>query len=358
MKMQKILAMAVMGILALGFSSCENGDADFPDYEGGVNVYFAHQFLDRTVVLGDAETLNTTDDNNHIIRIVSTMGGARNGKNITLKVAVDESLCDNLFFEDGVTPVKPMPTNYYTLDGNTINYNGEMLGRLKVKLEDAFFADPECVKGSYVIPVRILEQVGADSILSGKPMVDGETPSRTNLEAWSKTPQDYVLYKVKYMNPWEGFYLRRGTDKITENGQTKEETRQGASIEKDEVCQITTKSLTEALFPVSVSKVEGKNEDGSDKIVKYTCNLKLTFDNDGNVTVSSDTEGMTATGSGKFEKKAAKLAWGNKDRDLLTLNYKVDFGCGITMETSDQFVAQTRGDINGIVTFNTKYVQQ
>ena len=336
MKMKKILAMAVMGILALGFSSCENGDADFPDYEGGVNVYFAHQFLDRTVVLGDAETLNTTDDNNHIIRIVSTMGGARNGKNITLKVAVDESLCDNLFFEDGVTPVKPMPTNYYTLDGNTINYNGEMLGRLKVKLEDAFFADPECVKGSYVIPVRILEQVGADSILSGKPMVDGETPSRTNLEAWSKTPQDYVLYKVKYMNPWEGFYLRRGTDKITENGQTKEETRQGASIEKDEVCQITTKSLTDALFPVSVSKVEGKNEDGSDKIVKYTCNLKLTFDNDGNVTVSSDTEGMTATGSGKFEKKAAKLAWGN----------------------SDQFVAQTRGDINGIVTFNTKYVQQ
>lgn len=59
MKMKKILAMAVMGILALGFSSCENGDADFPDYEGGVNVYFAHQFLDRTVVLGDAETLNT-----------------------------------------------------------------------------------------------------------------------------------------------------------------------------------------------------------------------------------------------------------------------------------------------------------
>lgn len=50
MKMKKILAMAVMGILALGFSSCENGDADFPDYEGGVNVYFAHQFLDRTEV--------------------------------------------------------------------------------------------------------------------------------------------------------------------------------------------------------------------------------------------------------------------------------------------------------------------
>ena len=67
---------------------------------------------------------------------------------------------------------------------------------------------------------------------------------------------------------------------------------------------------------------------------------------------------MTATGSGKFEKKAAKLAWGNKDRDLLTLNYKVDFGCGITMETNDQFVAQSRGNINGVVTFNTKYVQQ
>ncbi len=45
-------------------------------------------------------------------------------------------------------------------------------------------------------------------------------------------------------------------------------------------------------------------------------------------TVSSDTEGMTATGTGKFVEKGAKLAWGNKDRDILTLNYKVDFGSG------------------------------
>ena len=37
------------------------------------------------------------------------------------------------------------------------------------------------------------------------------------------------------------------------------------------------------------------------------------------------------------------MAWGNKDRDILTLNYKVDFGSGIVLETSDQFVAQTRG---------------
>ena len=357
MKLKKILAMAIMGTLALGFSSCENGDAEFPDYEGGVNVYFAHQFLDRTVVLGDAETLDTSDDNAHIIRIVSTMGGARDGKNITLKVAVDNSLCDNLFYEDDMTPVKPMPANYYTLDGNTISYNGDLLGRLKVKLEDAFFADPECVKGTYVIPMVIQEQVGADSILQGKPLSAGTNPARTNIRAWSVQPKDYVLYKVKYMNPWEGFYLRRGEDKITENGATKTVTRQGASIEKDEVCQITTKNLTEDNFPVSVTKVVGKNEDGSDKVETFPCNLKLTFDDNGNVTVSSDTEGMTATGTGKFEKKAAKLAWGNKDRDLLTLSYKVDFGCGITMETTDQFVAQTRGNINGLKTFNTKYVQ-
>ena len=66
---------------------------------------------------------------------------------------------------------------------------------------------------------------------------------------------------------------------------------------------------------------------------------------------------MTATGSGKFTVKGAKLAWGNKDRDLMTLSYSVDFGEGITMESSDQFVAQTRGNTNGVLTFTSKYIQ-
>ena len=35
---------------------------------------------------------------------------------------------------------------------------------------------------------------------------------------------------------------------------------------------------------------------------------------------------MTATGTGKFVKDGEKLAWGNKDRDGIYLDYSVDFG--------------------------------
>lgn len=348
MKINKYLSMAALGILALGMSSCENGDQEFPDYEGGTTVYYPYQYIERSVVLGNDENRDNTDDNNHVLYIVSTMGGAYNGKNITLNVDVDNSLCDNLYFEDGVTPVKPMPSNYYTIPTKTVAYNGNLQGRLQVKLEDAFFADPDCAKNTYVIPVRIKDQVGADSILSGSPVVAGTTPARTDAASWSVVPKDYILYCVKFMNPWDGYYFRRGTDKITENGQTNEVKREGATIEKDEVSHITTKSLKECNFAVSVNKADGS---------KVTCNLKLTFDDSGNCTVASDTEGMTASGSGKFVEKGAKLAWGNKDRDILTLNYRVDFGSGLVLESSDQFVAETRGNTNGVVTFSPKYIK-
>lgn len=157
MKISKYLSMAALGILAFGFNSCENGNQEFPDYEGGTTVYYPYQYIERSVVLGNDENRDNTDDNNHVLYIVSTMGGAYNGKNITLNVDVDNSLCDNLYFEDGVTPVKPMPSNYYTIPTKTVAYNGKLQGRLQVKLEDAFFADPDCAKNTYVIPVCIKE---------------------------------------------------------------------------------------------------------------------------------------------------------------------------------------------------------
>lgn len=349
MKMNKYFSMAALAVAALSLASCKNGDPEFPDYEGGTTVYYARQNIERTVVLGNDETRDNTDDNNHTIYIVSTMGGAYQGKDITLEVDVDNSLCDNLFFEDGVTPVKPMPSNYYTLPSKTVKYNGNFQGRLQVKLEDAFFADPEATKNTYVIPVVIKSQVGASQILSGTPAVEGATPSRVDVDAWNVKPQDYVLYCVKYMNPWAGFYFHRCAGTITENGQTRDENRQGATVEKDEVVEITTKSMTEAIYPVSINKADG---------TKITCNIKLTFTQDGDVTVTSATEGMTATGSGHFTEKGAPLAWGNKDRDIMTLSYKIDFGGGVTYETSDRFVAETRGKTNAVVTFNTKYIKK
>lgn len=349
MKINKYFSMLALGTMALVLGSCENGDQEFPDYEGGTSVYFARQNIVRKIVLGNDENRETTDDNNHVFYIVSTMGGAYDGKNITVNVDVDPSLCDDLYFEDGVTPVKPLPTNYYSLPSKSISYNGELLGRLQVKLEDSFFADPDCAKDTYVIPVLIKSQVGAGRILTGTPKEEGSSPARADVDAWSVKPQDYALYLVKFMNPWDGYYFRRGTDKITENGETKTIERAGASIEKDEVSHIATKTLKECIFPVSINKADG---------TVVTCQLKLTFDDSGNCNISSETEGMTATGSGKFVEKGAKLAWGNKDRDILTLDYKVNFGNGLSLETTDQLVAETRGNTNGVVTFSPQYIKK
>lgn len=62
-------------------------------------------------------------------------------------------------------------------------------------------------------------QTGADRILTGTPLIENDKPARTNSDYWSVLPMDYVLYCVKYMNPWHASYLRRGVDKITENGE-------------------------------------------------------------------------------------------------------------------------------------------
>ena len=356
MKVTKYISIALMAAFAFALDSCKNGNPEFSDYEGGSSVYFARQHVVRNVVLGNDETRDNTDENNHVFYIVSTMGGTYHGRDITLETAVDNSLCDRLYFEDGVTPVKPMPANYYSIPSTTVSYNGSFQGRLQVKLEDAFFNDPASVTGTYVIPIVIKGQVGADRILSGTPAIEGSTPSRTNAAAWNVAPKDYVLYCVKYMNPWSGYYLRSGEDKITHNGNTETKIRKGASVEKNEVCQITTKSLKECIFPVSINKTV-KDAHGNDVVQAVTCRLKLSFDENGNCAVSSETSGMTATGTGKFTSKGAtnEKAWGGKNRDLLTLEYRIDFGGGLTMESKDEFVAQTRGNTNGVVEFKPQY---
>ena len=73
--------------IAAGLTSCKNGSADFPDYEGGTTVYFAYQSPVRTIVLGDDE-YDTTLDKQHKCLIKATFGGSYNGSNGSVQVAV------------------------------------------------------------------------------------------------------------------------------------------------------------------------------------------------------------------------------------------------------------------------------
>ena len=371
-------AIGVMSCLLVSLSSCllvscYNADKEFPDYEGGTTAYFAYQNPVRTLILGN-DIYDNTLDNEHKCRIWSTMGGAYGGRDASVDIVVDESLCDNLYFTDeggnAAAPVLPLPKNYYSLLSNSIPYNGDVRGYVEVQFTDAFFNDEKAIENTYVIPLLMTNVKGIDHILTGTPR-EGLSPSRTNTEDWEVLAKDYVLYCVKYMNPWQGKYIRRGVDKVTEKGVTTTVVRKDFSLinsdqehytsnpvnQNDEVCGINTKNMTQAIFPVSF-KTSGAS---------ISCNLILTFS--GNTcSISTDDENVTATGSGEFINKGTErpeykdYQWGSNNgepvqRDILRLAYDVNFkGSDITVSTNDTLVVQTR-ESNKKVFFSPKYVK-
>ena len=399
MKLTKYIYGVALGALSLVCASCYNADQEFPDYEGGTTAYFPYQFPVRTLVLGN-DIYDNTLDNAHKCQIWSTMGGAYGGRNATVQIAVDESLCDNLWFVDAggnaSSPVLPMPTSYYQLASNTISYNGEPRGYVEVQFTDAFFNDPKAVENTYVIPLLMKSVTGIDHILTGTPR-EGLSPSRSNIEDWDILAKDYVLYCVKYMNPWQGKYIRRGVDNVTENGVTSTVVRKDMSMvnsdlthykenpvnQNDEVCGITTKNMSQANFKVSMNI--GKDASG-DARPSQSCNLVLTF-NGNNCIITGGDEDVPVSGSGEFivngtEKPEYKdYQWGSMNgkpvqRDILRLTYNVTFKKGrvigkkmvgkkevdwildndIQISTSDTLVVQTR-ESNKKVFFSPKYVK-
>ena len=399
MKLSKYIYGAALGAASLTLVACYNADHEFPDFQDGTTAYFAYQFPVRTLVLGN-DIYDNTLDNAHKCRIWSTMGGAYGGRNAVADIVVDESLCNNLYFTDeggnAAEPVRPMPANYYQLASNTINYNGDARGYVEVQFTDAFFNDPKAVENTYVIPLLMTSVKGIDHILTGTPR-PGFNPVRVNLEEWAVLAKDYVLYCVKYMNPWQGKYIRRGADDIVENGATTTVVRKDFSLvntdvehykenpvnQNDEVCGIITKNMTQAVFPVAVNI--GKDASG-DARPSQTCNLVLTFNGD-KCTITSDDDEIASTGSGEFIVKGTErpeykdYQWGNIDgkpvqRDILRLAYTVNFKKGrvigkktvngkevdwilendVQVNTNDTLVVQTR-ESNKKVFFSPKYVK-
>ena len=373
MKLKKYIFGIVLGAFSLTWTSCYNADKEFPDYENGTTAYFAYQYPIRTLVLGN-DIYDNSLDNEHKCRIWSTMGGAYGGRDAVVDIAVDPSLCDNLYFVDeGGNPAEPvhaLPSTHYTLASNKIPYNGDMRGYVEVQFTDEFFKDSNAIENYYVIPLVMTNVTGIDRILTGTPR-EGLSPSRTNTEDWETLPMDYVLYCVKYMNPWQAKYIRRGVDKVTEKGQTKTIVRKDMDLvntdrerykenpvnQNDEVCGITTKNMTQAIFPVSF-KTSGAS---------ISCNLILTF-NGNTCTISTDDENVTATGSGEFIVKGTEMPeykdyqWGSINgepvqRDILRLAYDVNFqNSDIQVSTTDTLVVQTR-ESNKKEFFKIKYVR-
>lgn len=323
--MRKILSLLAVGVAAMAMVSCENQDTDFPDFDYQTG-YFAYQTPIRTLVLGTDEVNNNTTDNEHKVWIYAVAGGTRNGIKASLGFDVDPSLCDHLFFDDG-RPVEPMPSNYYTINGNAIPING-LNGYVEVQLSDEFFQDPKAITNTYVIPLRLNNNYsGVDSILRGDPLV--ENPWRLQSSDWSVAPKDYVLYLVKFISPWSGNYLRRGVDKITEGGQTTTNVRHEEYLEYDEIYNLATTAL---------NTVSCRFDDN--------CNLLLTFSEDGSeCTFATDNPDYTVSGTGKYvykEDNPSPDFWAERARDMIYLDYKVTTATGKEVATKDTLVARDR----------------
>lgn len=317
-----VFSVLLCTLFLAGMTSCKNGDKEFDDYIFQT-VYFAQQTPIRTIVLGNDAAFDNTLDNEHRFQVYATVGGVwTNRQDRIIHVAVDETLCAGKQFSDGKA-VLPLPTTHYQFigDGTTITIpSGEVQGCLNVQLTDAFFADPKAIDVNYVLPLQIMGS--KDSILEKK---------------------DYVLYAVKYKNKYDGAWISHGTDEIDLNGVKSTVRREATHLEDNEIRYITTAGLNVANYPVSTT-VEANGT-----IETLTCNLVLTFNQEGQCTVTTTSSGCTATGNGTWTSLGAQKAWGNKDRDELVLNYTITYNYTDggqarykTLKSSDTLVMRDR----------------
>lgn len=318
-KFKNILLATATSALAV-LTGCENADKTFPDFEGGICVYFPYQAPVRTLIMGSDEYEEATaNDRAHKFQIQATMGGAYTGKNITVDFKVDNSLVDN------VNEVKAMPADYYNLKGTQIEYNGKPNAGVDVELTDAFFNDPKSVSTTYVIPLVMTNVKGADKILTGE-LRPGEKPNRADYSVWKIQPQDFVLYAVKYINKYHGYWLRQREC----SGVETENTYNKTIDQNTPVVTINTVNLSQATYEVAVGGA--------------SCVLDLAFDGSENCTISTKSAGWTVSNaSGKFTSKGAKQAWGQKDRDLIELNYTIQNESGEKLTVKEKLVWQRHG---------------
>lgn len=290
--------MGVAAMALLMATSCESGDKDF-GYDGETAVYFSNSGSDRILELGEDQEADLTDDNNHIVNIKAVAaGGYGNSNDVKVDYVIDPALCEGYNINGAAIDV--MPSNYYEVQNpNQFTIaSGQLLGGVKVKLTDAFFEDAKSWESGYVIPVKLTKAEGVSKILSGK---------------------DMTFYRVKFVNPWTATYLRKGKD--VSNGN--ESHRAYPYFEKAEVIKVVTKGLNKAQMTVDVKDASGKD---------HQVNVLMTFNGD-DCTISSGSEGVQVSGSGKFVKKDQLL--GEFKRNTLYLNYNIKSDALGTVETTN-----------------------
>ncbi len=363
-----IFKSVAFSLAALSMVACENTESEFDDFTFQA-VYFAQQTPVRTITLGE-DIFSTELDNGHDFEVYATLSGVyENKKDRTIQIEIDNELVNGLYFKGTENPVEALPSDYYELQSKQIVIpSGKTMGCVKVHLTEKFFQDPKSVSTNYVLPVKMVSQQGADTILSGIKKFANEDPSLSHSNQWTEVPKNYTLYGVKYKNEYTGNWIVSGSiDQVGEenrieysyytswkegNNEKKTEpisasidekpglvaTYDNEYVERNKVSSIYSLGLKECNYHVQGSipyelkfpmikfndNIAGAKPDTVVTLnVSYTYDTKLTFDGN-NITLVSNDEVAVCKGEGTFTKDGAPKAWGNKDRDLIKLQYTAD----------------------------------
>lgn len=313
MKIKLVLIMA----LVFSLMACENEEIEQENF-GSTSVFFPFQRPARTLVLGKYDLGFNDNDNNGRFEIGVVMSGVYDNKKdrrVFFEVAPD--LIDaNILGVDSVN-VQVLPASYYTIEQQSpvIIPAGSINGRIPIQLNDAFFDDPlsfaEKNKTHYVIPLRITNIEAIDSLLTGVPIVNN--PVKIFDADWSALPKDYTLFGIKFMNKYQGKYLRRGEDVMTNDlGEETTTTYKAEFIERDEVIDL----LTSGRFKVTyINRVRRGDLDSPGDV-----NIELSFNSNETCTISGQGDNpYNVSGSGTFVENGDE--WGGQKRDVIYLDY-------------------------------------
>lgn len=328
--------------IACCLASCHNQPVEFPDFDYTTG-YFPYQYPVRTIILGNY-IYDNSNDNNHQFVISAAMGGVYENKiDRIFNFVVDETLCNDAYFDQsGKNIIRPLPKNYYTLSdpGKIVIPAGKMNGGVTVQLSEAFFNDPQAIKNTYVLPLKITTASNIDSLLQGNTI--NPYADRRIAGHWTRAPKDFTMFAVKFVNPYHGSYLMRGKASVTENGAALgDSTYQSASghIEQDQVLFMQTEGRTRV--KVASNSFKSKVISGSFELILNFASDK--YDTEGGVACTVETvEGAsyTVSGTGKYSIGAAEF--GGKNRDLIELTYTITKDNKVYKAT-DRYVFRDKG---------------
>lgn len=308
--MKKIIALIV---LIAAMSSCYDDYILDYEYDG---VYFPNQVDVRTFVVGEGMK----------IQVGAALGGVReNDRDRVVNYQIDNSLINAEVFDlmkngatyiknsiTGVTALKLIPTNYYTVSDNSkmVIKKGEHSGIVTIKPDSAkFLADATTLTAVYALPLRITT-ADADTVLKSK---------------------NYAVLGLKYENMLFGNYWHGGvTVEKDVDGKVLTTTNYFTSIPSPDSKAWALKTVEP--FALTVNGVSGISSSSKPE-------MKLTLASNGSVTVSSmvgATYAVEADGTSTFNQ--AKLLQNRK----VFLNYKYKNAAGNWCYATDTLTFRNR----------------